>query len=159
MCTGRQEIELYNKGRHQKSLLLTANVSQKLTQPSEWISYPVGDLCKCFTKWNLPSAYTLHSNWIPPTDVFQCFPSMFLSSYCGEFRFLPQIHWPVEHFNYGMSSFSKLLRKCNTGTLWRRILLFLFHFFLIWFTKNMFLRWDGFNTVLHNFLQYPAYAI
>ena len=50
------------------SLLLKANISQKLTQPSEGISYPVGDLCSRFTKRTLPSAFTLHSNPISPTD-------------------------------------------------------------------------------------------
>ena len=32
------------------------------------ISYPVGDLCRCFTKLTGPCAYTLRSNSIPPTD-------------------------------------------------------------------------------------------
>ena len=54
------------KGRHQNSLPLTTNFSQKLTQPSKGISYPVGDLCRRFTKQTLPSAYTLHSNPLPP---------------------------------------------------------------------------------------------
>ena len=36
----------YNEpGRHQNSLPLTTNLSQKLTQPSKGISYPVGDHC------------------------------------------------------------------------------------------------------------------
>ena len=56
------------KGRHKNSLPLTTKFSQKLTQPSKGISYPVGDLCRRFTKQTLPSAYTLHSNPIPPTD-------------------------------------------------------------------------------------------
>ena len=73
------------KGRHQISLPLITNFSQKLTKPSKEISYPVGDLCGCFTKLTLPSAYTLHSNPIPPTDGTNSFTSMFLSSYCGEF--------------------------------------------------------------------------
>ena len=51
------------KGRHQNSLPLTTNFSQKLTQPSKGINYPVGDLCKL----TLPSAYTLLRNLIPPT--------------------------------------------------------------------------------------------
>ena len=64
------------------------------------ICYPVGVLCRHFTKLTGPSAYTLQSNTIPPTDgtnalfvTYQIhftnrlpmFPSMFLSSYCGEF--------------------------------------------------------------------------
>ena len=60
--------DLCFKGRHQNSLPLTTNVSQKLTQPSKGISYPVGDLCRCFTKLTGSSAYTLHSNLLPPTD-------------------------------------------------------------------------------------------
>ena len=59
--------------RDQHFLPLTTNVSQKLTQPSEGISYPVGDLCRRFTKRTLPSAYTLHSNPIPPTDLSHTF--------------------------------------------------------------------------------------
>ena len=54
-----------SKGRHQNSLLLTINFSHNFTQPSEGISYPVGDLCRCFTKWTLPIVYTLHSDPIP----------------------------------------------------------------------------------------------
>ena len=56
------------KGRHQNSPPLTKNFQQKLTQPSKGISYPVGELCRHFTKCTLPSAYTLHNNPIPPTD-------------------------------------------------------------------------------------------
>ena len=55
------------KGRRQNSLPLTTNFSPKLTQPSKGIRYPVGDLCRHFTKLTFPSAYTLHSNPIPPT--------------------------------------------------------------------------------------------
>ena len=55
-------------GRRQNYLPLTTNISQKLTQPSKRISYQVGDLCRHFTKQTLPSAYTLHSNPIPPTE-------------------------------------------------------------------------------------------
>ena len=40
------------KGRHQNSLPLTTNFSQKLTQPSKGISCPVGDLCRRFTEPN-----------------------------------------------------------------------------------------------------------
>ena len=57
---------LHGKGRHQNYLPPTKNFSQKLTHPSSKIGYPVGDLCRCFTKQTLPSAYTLHL--IPPTD-------------------------------------------------------------------------------------------
>ena len=57
---------LNDKVRHQNPLPLTTNLSEKLTQPSKMIGYPVGDLCRCFTKQTLPSAYTLHL--IPPTD-------------------------------------------------------------------------------------------
>ena len=45
------------KGRHQNSLPLTTNFSQKLTQPSQGISYLVGDLSRHFTKQSLPSIY------------------------------------------------------------------------------------------------------
>ena len=48
-----------HKGRHQHSLPLTTNFSQKLTQPSKGISYPVGDLCRRFTKRTLPSAIVI----------------------------------------------------------------------------------------------------
>ena len=90
----------HGEGRLQNSFPLTKNFSQKLTQPSKGISYPVGDFCRRFTKWTLPSAYTLHSNAIPETDGTngffllvadisqtgqQCFTNMFLSSYCWEF--------------------------------------------------------------------------
>ena len=47
-------------GRRQNSLPLSTNLSQKLTQPSTGISYPVSDLCRHYTKLTLPSAYTLH---------------------------------------------------------------------------------------------------
>ena len=56
------------KGRRQNSLPLTTNFSQNVTEPSKGISYPVGDLCRCFTKLTGSCAYTLHSNPIPPTD-------------------------------------------------------------------------------------------
>ena len=45
----------------------TTNFSQNVREPSKAISYPVGDLCRCFTKLTGPCAYTLHSNLIPPT--------------------------------------------------------------------------------------------
>ena len=57
-----------HNGRHQNSLPLTTNLSQKLTEPSEVIRYPVSDLCRRLTKPTGPCAYTLHSNLIPPTD-------------------------------------------------------------------------------------------
>ena len=59
---------LKREWRRQNSLPLTTNFSQKLTQPSKGISYPVGDLYRRFTKLTLPCAYTLHSNPIPLTD-------------------------------------------------------------------------------------------
>ena len=37
------------KGRFQNSLPLTTDFSQKFTEPSGGISYPVGDLCRHFT--------------------------------------------------------------------------------------------------------------
>ena len=43
----------------QNSISLTTNFSQKLRQPSKGISYPVGDLCRYFTKQTGPSASTL----------------------------------------------------------------------------------------------------
>ena len=52
------------------SLPLTINLSQTLTQPSKGISYPVGDLCRRFTKLTLPSALTFHSNPITPKDCY-----------------------------------------------------------------------------------------
>ena len=61
------------QGRHLNSLPLTTNFSQKLTQPSKRISYPIGDLCRRFTKQTLPSAYTLHSNPIPQHMVQMAF--------------------------------------------------------------------------------------
>ena len=70
--TSQKDVTVHDiidhKGRHQNSLPLTTNFSQKLTQPSKGISYPVGDLCRYFTKWTLHSAYTLHSIPIPSTD-------------------------------------------------------------------------------------------
>ena len=54
--------------KRQNYLPLITNVSQKLTQPSKGISYQVADLYRRFTNQALPSAYTLHSNPIPPTD-------------------------------------------------------------------------------------------
>ena len=62
-----------HKRRHQNSLPLTTNFSQKLTQPFEGISYPVGDLCRRFTKLTQSSAYTLHSNLIPQQMVQMAF--------------------------------------------------------------------------------------
>ena len=47
--------------------------SQKLTQPSKEISYPVGDLCQHFTKLTGSSAYTLHSNLYPQKMVQMAF--------------------------------------------------------------------------------------
>ena len=46
------------------SLLATFH---KNTEPSEGTSYPVSDLCQCFTKLTGSSAYVLHSNLISPT--------------------------------------------------------------------------------------------
>ena len=40
--------------------------SSDLHRRSKGISYPVGDLYRHFTKLTRPSAYTLHSNLIPP---------------------------------------------------------------------------------------------
>ena len=46
---------LNRKGRHQNSFRLTTSFSQKFTEPSEGISYPVSDLYRCFhkTDWAL----------------------------------------------------------------------------------------------------------
>ena len=57
----------YCKRRHQYSLPLMTNISQKVTEPYKGIIYPVGDLCRRFTNLTGPSAYTLLSNLIPPT--------------------------------------------------------------------------------------------
>ena len=43
-------------------------LTSPLTEPSKGISYPVGDLCRRFTKLTCTSVYTLNSNLIPPTD-------------------------------------------------------------------------------------------
>ena len=56
------------KGRHQNSLPLITNLSQKFTQPSEGISYLFCEFCEASARVTWPSAYTLHSNPIPPTD-------------------------------------------------------------------------------------------
>ena len=40
--------------------------SSDLHRRSKGISFPVGDLCRHFTKLTGPSAYILHSNLIPP---------------------------------------------------------------------------------------------
>ena len=61
------------KRRHQNSLPLTTNFSQKFTEPSKVISYPAGDLRRCFTKMTGLSAYTLHSNPIPQHMVQMAF--------------------------------------------------------------------------------------
>ena len=42
------------KGRHQNSLPLTTHFSQNVTEQSKGISYPVGDLCRRFTKLTGP---------------------------------------------------------------------------------------------------------
>ena len=96
--------DIDHKGRHQNSLPLTTNVSQNVTEPSEGISYPVGDLCRRFTKLTGSSAYTLHSNPIPPTDGTngllwlvayvsqtgqQCFPACFCHPTVGNFGISP----------------------------------------------------------------------
>ena len=60
---------LITKGRHQHSLPLTTNLSQRLTQLSKGISYPVGDHCSLFTKSTEPSVCTLHSNLRPQQMV------------------------------------------------------------------------------------------
>ena len=90
----------HNKGRRQNSLPLTTNFSQNVTEPSKGISYPAGDLCRCFTKLTGPCAYTLHSNPIAPTDGtngllllvayisqtgHQCFPACFCHPTVGKF--------------------------------------------------------------------------
>ena len=59
-------------GRCQNSVPLTTNFSQIVTESSKGISYPVGDLCRRFTKLTGPFAYTSHSNPIPPTDGTNC---------------------------------------------------------------------------------------
>ena len=90
----------YSKGRRQNSLPLTTNFSQKLTQPSKGISYPVGDLADVSQNKLCPLPIHHYSNPIPPTDgtngllcivaymsptCYKYFSSMFLSSYFGEF--------------------------------------------------------------------------
>ena len=63
---------LMDKGRRQNSVPLTTNISQNSTEPSKGISYPVGDLCQCFTKLTGLCAYMLHSYPIPSTDGTNC---------------------------------------------------------------------------------------
>ena len=46
-----------SKGRRHNSLPLTTKFSQKFTESSKGISYPVDDLCRCFTKLTGPSSY------------------------------------------------------------------------------------------------------
>ena len=66
--------DLFVKYMGRQTLLpLTTNFSQNVTEPSKGISYPVGDLCRHFTKLTGPCAYALHSNLIPPTDVQMAF--------------------------------------------------------------------------------------
>ena len=48
-------------------------------EPPTGISYPVGDLCRHFTKLTWPSAYTLHSDPTPQTG-HQCFQACFCHS-------------------------------------------------------------------------------
>ena len=57
------------KGRRQNSLPLTTNCSRNVTEPYKGISYPVGDLCRHFTKLTGSSANTLQSNLIPQQMV------------------------------------------------------------------------------------------
>ena len=52
----RMLITKIDKGRHQNSLPLITNYSQKFTQQYKWISL-VGDLCRHFTKLAWPSVY------------------------------------------------------------------------------------------------------
>ena len=107
------EIELYRdtEGRRQNSLPLTTDYSQNVTEPSKGINYPVDDLCRPFTKLTGPCAYTLHSNPIPSINstngllrlvayISPMFPSMFLSSFCGEIDVSPKRvdyqHWCIQ---------------------------------------------------------------
>ena len=97
-------ISIYNtvnggKGRHQNSLPITTNFSQKFTQPSNGISYPIGDLCDVSQNSRVP--VPIHYTVIRyPKQMVQMafvicpihfinglpmFPSMFLSTYCREF--------------------------------------------------------------------------
>ena len=84
------------RGDIQNSLPLTTNFSQKLTQPFKGISYPVGDLCRRFTKWTLHSFFTLHSNLIPQTDgayhkqVTNVSPACFYHPSVGNFDVSPK---------------------------------------------------------------------
>ena len=88
-----------SKGKRQNSFPLTTYLSQKFTELSKGASYLVNDFCRRFTKLTGPSAYTIHSNPIPQQMVqmafcdlghihftirLPMFPTMFLSSYCGE---------------------------------------------------------------------------
>ena len=62
-----------NKGRHQNSLPLTTIFLQKLTQPSKGISYPVGDLCRRFTKLTCPLPIHYLVIWYPKQMVQMAF--------------------------------------------------------------------------------------
>ena len=85
---------------------ITTNFSQNVTEPSRGISYPVDDLCRCFTKLTGPCAYTLHSNLIPSTDGtngllwlvayisqtgHQCFQTRFCHPTVGNFEVSPNV--------------------------------------------------------------------
>ena len=98
------------KGRHQNSLSLTTNFSQNATEPIKVISYPVGHLCRRFTKLTGPCTCTLYSNPIPPTNGkngllclvayilqtgHQCFPACFCHSTVGKCDVSQYFNFPV----------------------------------------------------------------
>ena len=114
------------QGRHQNSLPLTTNLSQKLTQPSKGISSPVGDLCRHFTIQTFPPAYTLHSNQIPQTDGtngflglvayisqtgHHCFPSCFCHPTVWNFDVSPQQDATLETFKENINILYIKLKK------------------------------------------------
>ena len=50
---------LTHKGRHQNSFNPTTNFSQNVTEPYKGINYPLGDLCRRFTRLTGPCACPL----------------------------------------------------------------------------------------------------
>ena len=79
-------------GRNQNSPL-TTNLKKKFIEASKGISYPIGDICRHFTKLTGLSAYTSNTairwyKWpfvtcrIHLKNSLPMFPGIFFSSYC-----------------------------------------------------------------------------
>ena len=122
-------VRLIAKRNGHMSLPLTTNFSQKFTEPSKVISYPVGDICRRFTKLTGPSAYTLHSNLIPQTDGtngllrlvtyipqtgHQCFPACFCHPTVGSSYVSPKPRLCLKCGEWGSyNSSTKIGDFCN----------------------------------------------